>query len=420
MGFALKAQQTQQVQLNIRALDDRFGRSMMVAPCFYYSNPVEACQNFGAGETPLSKTSIHLPHTMGKLHDTAYGYLFYGAAEHPFSPGYLMFLIGNNRRLELPHPIWVDRNNNLDFSDDGPPDTSVYYKRFLDISIPGTKPGQGDYAVRLSRFPVDSFFNFKNMVNTFYGASKGTKRFADANHSFREQRLNILAADVRFVANNGVADSFRIGLKDVNCNGYFNEAGVDELLVGRYGETLPSEQAQLLSDKQTQEIEWELHRYQVSNLASDGRSMQLFQLKQSVLEQSFKPGKKLPRFRFQMVNRQAKQQIRSFKGKPLYLYIWNSNKAQFKQDSAALNKLVTQHPEIQVLCLNYGDSPKWIAKFNQYYNTKWLMGFSSSYINDKLKIQYIPWGIFLDRKQKVVLPLVHPRALLEHMSNIRS
>jgi hypothetical protein len=148
--------------------------------------------------------------------------------------------------------------------------------------------------------------------------------------------------------------------------------------------------------------------------------MQLFQLKQSVLEQSFKPGKKLPRFRFQMVNRQAKQQIRSFKGKPLYLYIWNSNKAQFKQDSAALNKLVTQHPEIQVLCLNYGDSPKWIAKFNQYYNTKWLMGFSSSYINDKLKIQYIPWGIFLDRKQKVVLPLVHPRALLEHMSNIRS
>ena len=110
--------------------------------------------------------------------------------------------------------------------------------------------------------------------------------------------------------------------------------------------------------------------------------------------------------------------IRSLRGKPLYIYIWNSNKALFKQDSASINLLIAKHPEIRVLCLNYGDSPKWVSKFNQYYNTQWNMGFSSSEINDKLKLQYIPWGIFLDKKQKVLLPLIQPGGLIEYMSNI--
>ncbi len=402
-------------------MDDRFGRSMMVAPCFYYSNPVESCQNFGNEQAPLLKTRVRLPDNMGAMKDTAYGYIFYGAAENPFSPGYMMFLTGNNRRLELPHPIWLDRNNNLDFSDDGPPDTSVFYKRYLDLFIPGIQPGQGDYVVRLSRFPVDSFFNFKNMVNTFYGAARGTKRFADANHSFREQRLNILAADIRFHSPEGFTDSFRIGLKDVNCNGYYNEAGVDELLIGRFGETFTSEQAKLIERNEDMFIEWELRRYRITNIASNGKTLQLIQLPQSAYEQSLKPGKKLPRFRYIVPgDKQKKQTIRAYRGKPLYLYIWNSNKTQFTHDSAALNQLLRQYDnDIRVLCLNYGDSPKWIAKFNQYYNTEWLLGFSSSKINDKIKIQYIPWGIYIDRRQRVVLPLVHPPAMLDYMRNIR-
>lgn len=417
----LKAQTSRKITLDIRAIDDRFGRSMIVAPCFYYTNPVESCQTFGTGNAPLLKSAVRLPEHMGAMKDTAYGYIFYGAAENAFSPGYMLFLTGNNRRLELPHPIWLDRNNNLDFSDDGPPDTLVYYQRHVDLFIPGTRPGQGEYVVRLSRFPVDSFFTFKNMVNTFYGAARGTKRFADANHSFREQRLNILASDVYFSSPNGTTDSFRIGLKDVNCNGFYNEAGIDELLIGRFGETFVSEQARMIESGDDMEIEWELRRYQVSNIASNGKSIQLEQLPNSAYEQSLKPGKKMPRFRYLSPGaKQRKQSVRALKGKPLYVFIWNSNKAQFTQDSAALNQLIREYEnDIRVLCLNYGDSPKWIAKFNQYYNTKWLMGFSSSDINDKLKIQYIPWGIFVDRKQRVVLPLVHPPAMLDYMRNIR-
>ncbi|MBU6325245.1 MAG: hypothetical protein KJS92_07130, partial [Bacteroidetes bacterium] len=72
---SLKAQQTQQVSLDIRAIDDRFGRSMIVAPCFYYTNPVESCQTFGTGNAPLNKRAVRLPEQMGAMKDTAYGYI---------------------------------------------------------------------------------------------------------------------------------------------------------------------------------------------------------------------------------------------------------------------------------------------------------------------------------------------------------
>lgn len=415
----LQAQEQFEVNLNIRAIDDRFGRSMMVAPCFYYSNRPEEFRSFAAGDELLKKTEIRLPENFGVFKDTAYGYFYYSGAENPFASGYIMFVLGNNRRLELPHALWIDRNNNLDFTDDGPPDTSVYYRRFVDVAIPGLKPGQGTYMVRLSRFPVDSFFSFKNMVNTYFGAARGNKRFADANHSFREQRLNILAADVRVQIPNGQRDSFRIGLKDANCNGYFHEPGIDELMIGPFGQILTAEKAQIIAENKGQMIEWELQRYQITSIATDGSVLKFHRINNAQLDNSLKPGKKIPSFKFRTTAElKHKQRIRSLRGKPLYIYIWNSNKTLFKQDSASINLLIAKHPEIRVLCLNYGDSPKWVAKFNQYYNTQWNMGFSSSEINDKLKLQYIPWGIFLDKKQKVLLPLIQPGGLIEYMSNI--
>ena len=388
----------------------------MIAPCFYFSNPIEAYEPFGEPSSPLRTANIKIPDNFGRYKDTAYGYLYYGGATNTFSTGYLLFLIGNNRHLEVPHPIWVDRNNNLDFTDDGAPDTAIYYRRFLDITIPGTHPGQGAYISRLSRFPVDSFFSYKNMINTFYGSAKGKKRFADANHSFREQRLNILAADVHIA---GTSDSFRIGLKDVNCNGYYHEPGIDQILIGRYGSPFVSDQAQTIETDGSVQLDWELNRYDADRISSDGLHLYLTKLEQGSFEQTLHAGKKLPRFRYRTAALiQRKESIRRLRGKPLYIYIWNSNKAQFLKDSAALNQLVLKHPEIRVLCLNYGDSPKWVAKYNQYYNTTWMMGFSSSKINDKIKIQYIPWGVYVDRKQRIVMPLVHPPALLEYMSNI--
>ncbi|MEY3984065.1 MAG: hypothetical protein RL160_1624, partial [Bacteroidota bacterium] len=380
----------------------------MIAPCFYFSNPVESYEPFGEQSGPLRTASIKIPEQFGRYKDTAYGYLYYGGAKNPFSPGYLVFLIGNNRHLEVPHPIWVDRNNNLDFTDDGLPDTAIYYSRYLDITIPGTNPGQGAYVARLSRFPVDSFFSYKNMINSFYGSARGKKRFADANHSFREQRMNILAADVKIP---GTSDSLRIGLKDVNCNGFYNEPGIDQVLIGRCGLPFVSEQAIFIEKDGEITLDWELNRFKVYGISSDGHSLNLQKLESGSFEQTLHPGKKLPRFKYRKAaGMNKKQSIRSLRGKPLYIYVWNSNKSQFIEDSAALNRFILKHPEVRVLCLNYGDSPKWVAKYNQYYNTSWSMGFSSSKINDKIRIQYIPWGIYVDKKQRIILPFVHPPA----------
>jgi len=399
------------VENHIRATDDRFSRSMLVAPCFQYTSPVEEFRNIGSAGSPLQKASIRLPDMRG-CKDTAYGFIFFGGTRSGFAPGYVLMVVGNNRRLEMPHPVWVDRNNNLDLSDDGPPDTSIYYRSAIDIRIPSPLAGGGEYAVRLSRFPSDSFFSYKNMVNDFYRKFSGTKRFSDANHSFREQRLNILASDIRHGD-----DSFRLGFKDVNCNGIYNEAGIDEILVGEWGKPMISELAIVLSENKKTEFEWELKRFRIDSLPADGRSANILYLPSARLETSLRNHTKLPRFRYCHVEKGKvkKKSIRRYRGKPLYIYCWNSKHERFTQDSAAINAIIARRPDIQVLCLNYGDSPKWVSRFNQYYSTQWQLGFSSRYINKKLMVSRLPAGILTDRNQKVIRPSITPDSVL-HLS----
>ncbi len=401
------------VENNIRAVDDRFGRSMLVAPCFRFTQPIEEFRNIGSAGMQLQHREIRLPDMRG-CKDTAYGFIFFGGTTSDFAPGYVLMVLGNNRRLELPHPVWVDRNNNLDLSDDGPPDTSVYYKTAIDIRIPSAIPGGGEYAVRLSRFPSDSFFSYKNMVNEFYKKFSGTKKFSDANHSFREQRLNILASDVRHGT-----DSFRLGFKDVNCNGMYNEAGVDEILVGEWGKPLLSELAIVLSEKGATEFEWELKRFRIDSLPADGRVAGIRHLNGARLEQSLVTGKKLPRFRYCKVEggKVKKAGIRRYRGEQLYLYVWNSKHERFPSDSAFINKIINSGKNVRVLCLNYGDSPKWVARFNQYYSTRWDMGFSARHIHEKLHMVKLPAGILIDKKQRVTHPSIMPSAVPDALNN---
>lgn len=401
------------VENKVRAIDDRFGRSMLVAPCFRYTNPIEEFRNIGSAGMELQHRSIRLPDMRG-CNDTAYGFIFFGGTTSDFAPGYVLMVLGNNRRLELPHPVWVDRNNNLDLSDDGPPDTSVYYKTAIDIRIPSSVPGGGEYAVRLSRFPSDSFFSYKNMVNEFYKKFSGTKKFADANHSFREQRLNILASDIRHGS-----DSFRLGFKDVNCNGIYNERGIDEILVGEWGKALLSELAIVLPESGKAEFEWDLKRFRIDSLPADGKSALIRHMQDVRLEQSLSTGRKIPRFRYCKVHngKIRKAGIRRLRGEILYVYVWNSKHDRFAGDSTFINKIINSRKGVQVLCLNYGDSPKWVAKFNQYYGTQWSMGFSARHIHDKLRVVKLPSGILIDKKQRVTHPSITPSAVWDMISN---
>jgi len=401
------------VENKIRAIDDRFGRSMLVAPCFQYTNPIEEFRNIGSAGQQLQKAPIRLP-DMRACKDTAYGFIFFGGTTSGFAPGYVLMVLGNNRRLELPHPVWVDRNNNLDLSDDGPPDTSVYYRTAIDIRIPSAAPGGGEYSVRLSRFPSDSFFSYKNMVNEFYKKFSGTKKFADANHSFREQRLNILASDSRHGS-----DSFRLGFKDVNCNGLYNEAGIDEILVGEWGKPLLSELAIVLSEEGKTEFEWELKRFRIDSLPAHGKTASIRYLNDARLEQSLSIDKKIPRFRYCKVEsgKVRKASIRRLRGEAVYIYLWNSKHDRFGADSATINKIINNRKGVRVLCLNYGDSPKWVARFNQYYSTRWNMGFSARHIHEKLHVVKLPAGILIDKKQRVTHPSIQPSGVLEMLNN---
>lgn len=388
------------IKLNILATDDAFKKSQAIAPCFHlHGNEIEELGDFGSMENSnLKKTKIKLP-LITNATDTAYGFVYFGGAQNPFSKGYIIFIISNNkiRNGTSFSLMWFDKNNNLDLSDDGEPDTLYYYTKYVDVLIPNNKIEHGAYLARLSRFNLNEFSRYKMMLDNHYDKHKGSKTFSGADYSFKETRMNILASDLTLGT-----DSFRISLKDKNCNGIYNEIGYDQLIVGEYGKVLEREEAEFLKEKNKNYFEWNQKRYQLVSIKPNGSSIEL-KLLNSKLKKTLRKGQKLPKFRYRPGEKNKKTiNIRKWKGKPLYVYFWNRKSNDFWRDTFWLSEINRLYGNrVNILIVNSGDLPSFVYDFNRLYEKNYNHGLSTRKINKKLKIENLPRGIYLNKRQRI-------------------
>lgn len=412
----LKAQ-AQRVQLTQQANDDKSRKLQAIVAVYHYKGQPFEDPVLNGIETKAEPHyfNVKMPDLKG-VRDTDYAYFFFGGAvSHPQLPGYMMAIVANNTRNDKPCHIWLDRNLNLDFTDDGPPEVFLYTTQSLDIKMKHPAVAGAEYTVRISRFPFNYNTKYLVMLDDYYEANSGKKKFAGSFFSFREERLNLKAGDYK-----SGNDSFRIAVKDVNCNGLYDDDGTDVVLIGDYGkEVLPDNKITVMKGSRKFYFEKNGKHYDIKTIDPLGASIDIAIDENAKIKNALVVGKKIKKFKFKTAEKDAKSvSIKKFRKKPVYIYVWRFGQDGFDEDTAALREIQSKYSDkINLITLNYGEKPVQLLLLKRDFAINWRLGLSSAKINKLLFVENYPTGILTGRKLKVKQVGLSPSEILSLLRN---
>lgn len=223
-----------------------------------------------------------------------YGLVYFTGQPEGSIPRQNLFLVAG---YDTDHAkLFVDANNNLDFTDDEASLVEEQDGSFLVRLHAAGKPDH-QFLVRLR-----SYRDRQEEAEVF-GSALGDyiKRMGGIptkpKHWFSEQRLSTVTADVK------LGDmSFRIGVIDYDCNGSYSDRGKDRILLGYPGEVAPS--TRLSGGATTLEEETLIlvqgHVFEVVEVDSAGRSLKIEASEKPYTRLS--PGMRIPSLRLELLS----------------------------------------------------------------------------------------------------------------------
>ncbi|HYG15710.1 MAG TPA: hypothetical protein VEC12_08160 [Bacteroidia bacterium] len=411
--FTARAQAVQQVFFDETAYDERYHKSKLVVPLFrYVSSEIEEYEQFGIENKkgPDKFTLKKLPDMTG-CSDTAYGFIYYSGSPSTINRGYITILVGNYRRGTKPAIIYTDANNNLDFTDDGIPDTIDLFTHTKDIKIKNPAAEGAFYIVRLSRYTMAKDLKYQDMLDDYYRKNQGSKEFVGSYYSFKENRVNMKGATYK-----GETDTFRIALYDGNYDGLYTNAEFDRVMLAKAGDSifLDDFRFNFQDDLKNAEFEWNYKVYRITEIDPSGRFIKFYWDKNAVSKRAVQVGKKLPKFEFYLEDSKTTKKIRKYRKKGLYVYFYNLDSPTFEQDTAILHRIQTRFGNcINVLTLNYGDYYKTVSILKTRDKVPYITGLSTRKINRLFTIEKLPAGFLCRKKLRVSHINITPAQVLE-------
>jgi len=189
--------------------DDFFEKSQSILPIYKYENKtIEPYSKFGlALDEKLPWYTIKQLPIMQNCRDTGYTYIYFSGADNIQREGYILCMVGNYIRSRRTVYFYIDRNNDLDFTNDGAPDSLTSYQNDVDITLKNTSAPEARYTFKLTRFNYGENIPYKNLLTEHYTAHSGNKKFTKINYCYREQRYNVAVAHYT-----NKTDSFTLGV----------------------------------------------------------------------------------------------------------------------------------------------------------------------------------------------------------------
>lgn len=409
IGF-LAQSQVIKVDCEKRVKDDFFDKSQSIIPVYrYVGKEIEPYTKFGL-EIDATKpwyTIKKLP-PMSRTRDTGYTYIYFSGADNEINQGYVLTLVGNYRRSRRTVFFFVDRNNDFDFTNDGPPDSLTFMEQTKEIELENVNAPGATYAIKLSRFKYGENVRYKNMLGKHYRNHSGQKRFTDINYCYREQRYNVVAAHYK-----SETDSFTIGIKDVNVNGIYNESCVDKLYLGPYKDQIKVDKLFDMTPTISKiGFEWNGKKYRFKSIESTGKYIEIVEDKNAKLANKLEIGKKTPNFEyFNILSR--KHELKEYQKKPIYLFFWDKE-SLVDEDRTYLNKLHKEFAEeLKLVTLNHGDAPKQVRIMYYYDRIEWPVGYSNSEIGEDYFLEDVSRGYYLGKRRKLLNDNISPKEIYE-------
>lgn len=398
--------------------DTRSKKMQSIIPVYKYPKTVfeDPINNGVDTKKEFGTFNAILPDLAG-YNDTCYAYFYFGALnERKELPGYVMAIIVNNKReYKKPAKIWLDRNYNLDFRDDGDPIAFDENAGYMDLTFVNPKIKNAVYTVNISRYPFTFNSKYLGMLDDYYALNSGSKTFAGSLYSFREQRVNTIAGDYKYED-----DSFRIAIKDVNCNGIYTDAEQDYIIVGDYKTTLMPDNVIPIHAKEGKTyFERDGKRYNILNIDRVGTFIEIQRDDDAKISNSLVVGKKIKKFKFYTPEKERKTvSIKKYRKKPTYIYVWRFDQDGFTKDTAALRIIARDYADkINLVTLNYGETPKELRAFRAKNKINWHIGMSTQKINNKLFIEKYPYGVLTGKRLKIKQLKISPQELLILLQN---
>lgn len=412
-GLAI-AQQPLRINLISKVEDDKLKKTQAIIPVYKYVNSdIEPYSNFGTVESKkIKQIKIKKLPDLSNCRDTGYSFIYFSGADNDENSGYILTIIGNYTRSRQTVNFFVDKNNNLDFSDDGPPLLMPFHHDSIIVNLANPKMPGSDYEVKFSRLVFGKNLTYKEMLNEHYQKRSGKKVFTKINNCYREQRYNLCSGNFK-----SETDSFTISVKDNNVNALYNDEGLDKIFIGPYKQPVVSEDPiDYISGKKKSKFEWNEKEFFIENIDPLGKWIEISENKKSSSAKKLKKGRKVPKFSF-MTEMNQKYSIKNFKRKHVYLYFWNDDLACLAEDTIYLRKLQNEFGnKLQVIGMNYGDEPKSMRFFQQYYAIPWIIGMSNKELNKKFYVENLPKAYWLGKRRKLKERNLTPKAMYEKAS----
>jgi len=406
------AQNKIRVELNERMIDDKINQSLAILPVYIYENQtIEPYTMFGVEKKPDQRDLViqKMPN-MENMRDTAYTYVYFSGANTEINQGYCLTLIGNYRRSRRTIYFFIDRNNNLDFTDDGAPDSLTMMENTTVFKLHNVNNSAAEHWVQITRIEYGQNEKYHILLRDHFVKHSGRKKFSNINFCFREQRLNTIGG--RYAMGN---DSFILALKDMNNNGIFNESCMDKVYIGSVNDAVNTDEMSYVLPKFNDiYFEWNKKRYRVLNIEPSGAFIDLEVMDSAVLTKKLEIGKKVPNFSF--VNmKNEKEEIKSYKKRPTYIFFWDKSKIT-KEDTMYVRKIFEDYgDEIQIITLNHGDAPRSVRIIQYYDQVKWPMAFSSYQIGKIFFLEDLPRGYYLGRKLRLQQDDFSPKEMYDFL-----
>jgi len=412
LGFT---QQTIRIKLNDKVEDDKLKKTQAIIPVYKFTSiTIEPYNNFGVVETKKSKwiTIQKLPDMKGCV-DTAYSFIYFSGANTSANSGYILTIIGNYNRSRQTVYFYIDKNNNLDFSDDGEPQLMPFQNDSIMVNLHNTSYPGSEYELKLSRIVFGKNLAYKDLLNEHYQKRSGSKVFTKMNNCYREQRYNLRSAE--YVSE---TDSFTIAIKDLNVNALYNDAETDMIYIGPYKKPIVSEDLiEIRSGKNRTNFEWNEKKFIINAIDPLGNWVDITALNTSKGTKKLKIWRKVPKISFTS-EMNVKYSLKNFKRKHIYLYFFNDDLAALKEDTIYLRKIQNEFGnKIQVIGMNYGDEPKSMRFFQQYYNIPWIIGMSNKEINKKYFVENLPKGYWIGKHRRLKGRNYTPKMMYEAAVN---
>jgi hypothetical protein len=414
--FAVACGLNAQTALLTRVKTQIYDRGYSIMPVYKCTgNRLEYYTDAYAGET-LEKFDVQMPDLRGCT-DTGYAFVYFDGFERSACRNYSVIIIGNAQSMLIPK-LFIDRNHNLNFNDDGPSVDFPYNRESVAFDLCNAREMTACLHFKLSRYRLEGQPTLLKNLNEFFAGNAGTKKYLGMNNSFRIQWYNQWGTDVKFGT-----DSFRIAVEDHNLNGIYNEPGIDHIRIVPYGAEPISNDVKegsivLPATKDGMDtviLQHLAESYKVWGITTNGHTLHIGSNGKHKRPAERLIKKRAPRFKYEVLAYRKYAKLRKNRGTPVYLYFYNFSTTDTNTFNTLRQLYQVSEGKLKIIALNYGNSPSQVKDFVMQDYYMWSNGLATKAIYEKYKVDQLPMGFYMNKKLRITGIGISPEAMLKLM-----